>query len=345
MLTLPLRDVIRDRWQFAAKIGVLALVYVVAAKFGLSLAFATKQVTAVWPPTGIALAALLILGYKYWPGILLGAFIANIFTNEPALVAGGIAVGNTLEALTGVYLLRRFIKLDTGFSRITDFLGLFLLAGVFSTIISAFIGTLSLTLGGIVSQEAFSTTWLIWWVGDMMSTLIFAPLLLIYVKNKFAAFSKRPVETGVLFGLSLVVSLFVFRQETNSVLPLPYLVFPFIVWASLRFRQTGAVTIMALIAAVSIWGTTAGKGPFTDSRSLEQNLILLHTFLLVAIITAMFMAITESQKQRLEQKLRYQTNKLTRTNQIITDLLSGAAREPKTITQKSRTSSRQTSKK
>src|SRR5438105_1499422 len=117
-------------WRYLLKLLALAFIYVALAKFGLSLAYSTEQVTTIWPPTGIALAALLILGQRYWPGIFLGAFIANITTDETAIIALGIAIGNTLEALTGAYLLRRIIKLDFGFSRIIDFFGLLFLAGV-----------------------------------------------------------------------------------------------------------------------------------------------------------------------------------------------------------------------
>src|SRR5258707_4101059 len=92
---------------YVAKLILIAIIYFIAAKLGLSLAFSTKQVTTIWPPTGIALAALLILGWRYWPGILLGAFIVNLYTSEPWYVAGGIGIGNTLEAMAGFYLLQR----------------------------------------------------------------------------------------------------------------------------------------------------------------------------------------------------------------------------------------------
>src|SRR5262245_32532261 len=103
----------RDVWAMApgyvAAMIVLAAVYFAAAKLGLSLAFDAEQVTAIWPPTGIALAAVLLLGYRAWPGIFVGAFLANVTTShETFAVAAGIAAGNTLEALAGAFLVRLF---------------------------------------------------------------------------------------------------------------------------------------------------------------------------------------------------------------------------------------------
>lgn len=309
---------------YVIRFGILALAYVLAAKFGLSLAFSTQQVTTVWPPTGIALAALFILGYRFWPAILLGAFVANILTDDTAVIAGFIAVGNTLEALVGTYLLRRVVKFDPGFSRIKDFLGLLFLAGMLSTAISATIGTLSLTWGGIVAQQDFARTWLVWWIGDMMGMLIFAPLIFMYNKNKLASLRNNQLEAFVLFALTLTVGILVFRRITNPELILPYMVFPFIMWAGLRFTQAGAVVFTTLVAATAVWGTTANVGPFARSNSTDQNLVMLHVFLLVLITTSILLAITVDQQTRTEQKLRARTEDLKEANRRIKNLLAGA---------------------
>src|SRR5262245_50865615 len=118
--------------------GVLALagVYFGAAKLGLSLAVVAEQVTVVWPPTGIALAAVLLFGYRVWPGIALGALLANLTAHEPVWVACGIAAGNTLEALTGAWLLRRVAGFDNALGRLKDVLGLVVLAAAVSTTVS-----------------------------------------------------------------------------------------------------------------------------------------------------------------------------------------------------------------
>jgi integral membrane sensor domain MASE1 len=130
-------------------VGVLLVagIYFISAKLGLSLAFVAEQVSAVWPPTGIALAVILLLGYQAWPGILLGAFLANATANEPMWVAGSIAIGNTLEALLGAWLLQRVISFDSALERVKDAIGLIVLAAGLATMVSATIGVTSLCLG------------------------------------------------------------------------------------------------------------------------------------------------------------------------------------------------------
>ncbi len=153
--------------KYLLKIVLLAFIYIVSAKFGLSLAYSVKQVTLVWPPTGISLAALVIFGFDLWPGILVGAFISNLTTNETIPIAFWIAIGNTLEAVVGAYLLR-FFKFRKSFEKIRDVLVFIVFAAVISTMVSATIGTASLIFGGIIflfgligGPEIFWGIWLL----------------------------------------------------------------------------------------------------------------------------------------------------------------------------------------
>ncbi len=313
-------------WSYLLRIAVLALIYIVAAKLGLSFAYSTEQVTVIWPPTGIALAVLLIFGYRYWPGIFIGAFIANFLTNETAPVAIGIAAGNTLEALAGSYLLRRFIRFDGRFSYAIDFFGLLVLAGCISTAISATIGTTTLALGNVTSHSYLST-WLVWWVGDMMGAIVFAPLVLIYFKTRYVTLRRMPLEASLLLVVTAVVCLLIFSNNHVSDVILPYLIFPLIIWASLRFQQAGAVVIVVLVAAIAIWGTVAKVGPFDAYDSIEKNLILLQTFVLVVATTAMLTAIIADRHQKAERALMRRNNDLKEANRRVMNLLSGAIDE------------------
>src|SRR5262249_32762480 len=153
-------------------------IYFGAAKLGLTMAFLAEQVTAVWPPTGIALAVLLLFGYRLWPGIAIGALLANATANAPLPVAAGIALGNTLEALVGAWLLRSLVKSDPALGRVKDVLRLVVLAAGGSTMVSATIGSISLCLGGVKSWTAYPSMWSEWWLGDAMGNLVVAPLLL-----------------------------------------------------------------------------------------------------------------------------------------------------------------------
>jgi integral membrane sensor domain MASE1 len=142
-----------------ALVVALAAVYVAAARLGLTLDAVAGFATLVWPPTGISLAVLLLFGYRVWPGIFIGAAIANVLTGAPLVVALGIAVGNTAEALLGAYALRRIPRFHTALDHLRDVLGLIAFAGLLSTMISATIGVASLHLGGIVSAAQLRDTW------------------------------------------------------------------------------------------------------------------------------------------------------------------------------------------
>jgi integral membrane sensor domain MASE1 len=108
------------RYYTLAAILALAAVYFGAAKFGLSLAVVNASATAVWPPTGIALAVLLLWGYRLWPGIFLGAFLVNLTTQGTWATTLGIATGNTLEALLGVWLVNQFANGRQAFEKARD---------------------------------------------------------------------------------------------------------------------------------------------------------------------------------------------------------------------------------
>jgi integral membrane sensor domain MASE1 len=155
--------------QLLILLGV-ACTYCLAAALGFQLAVVAKQVTAVWPPTGIALAAILIYGYRVWPAITVSAFLVNYLTGEPWQTALTIGIGNTLEAVVGAYLLKR-LGFHNALERLKDVLALIALAAMFSTTISATVGVISLCGAGIASWSSFGSVWLVWWVGDALGNL------------------------------------------------------------------------------------------------------------------------------------------------------------------------------
>jgi integral membrane sensor domain MASE1 len=166
--------------QLAITIFLTAVIYFYAAKLGFTMAFTAQQVTLVWPATGIALTALLLFGFRVWPAITIGAFLANVTTHEPVLTALGISVGNTLEAVAGAWMLKRFVDFNPGLQRLKDVWGLILFSGVLSTMISATIGVTSLCLGGVQPWDSFDLLWFIWWLGDAGGLLVVAPVLLVW---------------------------------------------------------------------------------------------------------------------------------------------------------------------
>jgi PAS domain S-box-containing protein len=300
---------------YPVRVALLAAVYFGAAKLGLAMAFVAEQVTAVWPPTGIALAALLLFGYRAWPGIALGAFLANATTNAPPATAAGIALGNTLEALLGAWMLRRLVQFDPALGRVKDVLSLVVLAAGVSTMVSAAIGVTSLCLGGVKSWTAYPTLWGVWWLGDVMGDLVVAPLLLTWAGwQRIAWRPRRVAEAGALLLALVAVSLLVFAGPTAvfSFHPLAYTVFPFMICAALRCGQP-AVTLMTFVASgVAIWGTVGGYGPFV-APTTHESLLLVQVFMGVVAVTALVLGAVTIERERAKEAARQSRDELRLT--------------------------------
>ncbi|MFN2616760.1 MAG: SpoIIE family protein phosphatase [Thermoleophilaceae bacterium] len=290
-----------SRKLYAAQVAVLAGVYYGAAKLGLHLAFATKSVTAIWPPTGIALAALVLGGFRLWPGVALGAFLANAWTGVPLYTVFGITAGNTLEALAGAYLLCRVADFRPALDRVRDVLALVGFAGVLSTTVSATIGVLSLLAGGEIDAGDFGSVWRTWWLGDMGGDLVVAPVLLIAAAHwPFRRAPGRPLEAAALVVTTVGIASLVFSTSSG----LTYLVFPALIWASLRFWQPGAAGASLLVAAVAVTFTEHNLGPFSG-HSPDDRLLLAQSFVGAAGVTALVLAAVITERRQIEDTVEY----------------------------------------
>ncbi len=289
---------------FWLAVASVACVYVVAGKLGLLLAFVHASATAVWLPTGIALAAFLILGYRVWPGIFLGAFVVNILTEGSVATSIGIAAGNTLEGVAGAYVVNRFACGRRAFDRAQNVLVFAVLAGLVSTMISATCGVTSLMLGGFAERANYGSIWLTWWLGDMAGDLIVAPFLVLWIKNRHLQWSRTQLAEAALLCAGLVlVTMAVFGRLTPSHInkyPLEYLCLPCLVWAAYRFGPRETATANVILAGLAIWGTLRGFGPFAGS-SPNESLLLLQAFMGVTSVLALTFAAVVSKKRRIEQ--------------------------------------------
>jgi len=261
-----------------AQTVLLAAIYFAAGKVGLILAYVNPNVTAVWPPAGIALAAFLLLGNQIWPGIMLGAFLVNLVTSGSIPASAAIAVGNTLEGLIGAQLVNRFAHGSEAFSRAYDIFKFALLAGVLSTMVSASFGTTSLVLSGLASGANYQPIWLTWWLGDTGGVLIFAPVLILWASNPRWRRSDGGVLEVMFLALCLIfLSLAVFGGLSPLGVknyPLEFLILPIIVWVGLRFGQREAAAVNLFLSGVAIFGTLRTFGPFARVPPNEALLLL-----------------------------------------------------------------------
>jgi signal transduction histidine kinase len=301
---------------YFAEIVILSFVYHFAAELGLLTAHLQANTSPVWPPTGIAIAALLLFGYKFWPGIAFGVLLATIFKDNPLNVSIGLAIGNTLEALAAAYFIKRLLKFHNSMDRVQDVIG-FTAYSAIATTISATIGVITLLLTGNDIREVLWTVWYTWWIGDFLGALVVAPLLLIWFSNwPYHWNRKRLLEAGIILVLLLIVSLYVFINPPDGKVTheaLIYVIFPFVMYAALRLTQVGAVSAVFLVSGIAIFGTATGSGPLVRT-SLNESLILLQTFMGVVSLTALTLAATTTQRRQAEETLHQRIEDLAKLN-------------------------------
>ncbi|MBI3494095.1 MAG: MASE1 domain-containing protein [Acidobacteria bacterium] len=282
-----------------AAIILIAAVYLAAAKFGFTMAFTAEQVTLVWPPTGFALSVLLLFGRHQWPGILLGAFLANVTSHEPVIVAIAIAGGNTLEAVIATWLLRRCVQIGDSLDSVRHALGLVVFGALVSTTVSATIGMASLCLGGVQPWSTFGSLWWTWWLGDAAGDLLVAPAFLTWRAWRNLRRDGRAIEAGLLaIGLALTsAGVFGGRFTAGAAVyyGLEYTVFPLLIWAAIRFGVAGAAIANIVTSTIAISGTVHGFGPYTAGNVADQ-LMLLQVFMGVAAATGLLLGAAISEQ-------------------------------------------------
>ncbi len=288
----------RRNFKTSAIFVLIIVAYFIAAKLGLKLAFVNASATAVWPPTGIAIAALLIYGLKFWPAVFIGAFLANITTAGNIATSLGIATGNSLEGLIGAFLVARFAGGRLAFNKPENIFRFTLLAGLASPIISATIGVTSLYLGGLAKQADLLPIWGTWWLGDASGALIIAPLFLIWSNQYQVTLSLRKVfERASLLLILLLVSWIIFGQTNNY--PIDFIIFPILLWVAFRFGLREIVTATTILSAFAIWGTLSNRGPFARP-SQNESLLLLQAFMAVVTITKAIVAAVVAKSKELD---------------------------------------------
>jgi PAS domain S-box-containing protein len=319
----PLSSVVR--------VSLLAAVYFIAAKASLLLAIPPGYATAVWPPSGIALAALLLLGQRVWPGIWVGAALANYTVNSSLFAAVLIGSGNTLEALVAAAIIRRFIGVPCQFRRGED-VGTFVAAAVLGAAIAAAVALVPLAFTHSLPWPAVLANGWTWWEGDASGLIIVAPLILSWsARDTMLWPPKRILEVvcfAILFG---VATWMVFGGPTaySYSYPVKFVMLPFIVWAAFRFSTRAVTTAVAAVCIVAIWDAVENSSAFAEG-SLNQTLLVLVAFNCTLAITGLVLnavvgergrAMAELRRRRdeLEILVQERTLELTQTSRALQD--------------------------
>jgi PAS domain S-box-containing protein len=297
-----------------AQVVAVAAAYYVAARIGLSLALPPGHATAVWPPSGIALAAILLLGYRASPGVWLGAFMANIQDlaggataadlADSVLVAASIGFGSTLQALIAAGLIRGFTDYRSPFQRSAD---VFRFAGIAAICypLGAIIGVTSLCVGGFVPWDAYDDNLRTWWLGDLAGVLIVAPLILVWSRR--VPWSRREaMETGAVLALACAASTLVFGgvlPDASGRMTLSFVVIPFVVWAGFRLGQHAVVLVTVAISLIATVGAAEGTSAFSGMTE-NTALLTLQAFVGVITITGLALAAAVAERERAAERFR-----------------------------------------
>jgi diguanylate cyclase (GGDEF)-like protein len=320
-----------NSWSFAdarplpytATVVLVAAAYFAAAKLALVAAIPPGYASPAWPPSGMALAAVLLLGIRMWPGIWLGAVLANVAVKSSLAAALLIGTGNTLEALAGAALVHRYLGDSRRFERGQDVVEFVAIAALSATVASS-VAAMALALVHSLPWSELLVNWCTWWLGDAMGMVILTPMILSWSLRDEASWTSRRLGEGLCLASSaLVLTYLIFSDgmaDRMPSLPLTFAILPFIAWAALRFGQREVATFNALVCAIAVWFTLEGSGPFSRVPT-NTSLLLLLAFMGTVVTTGLVLNVVISERSRAIEALGHALQALK--EEAIRDPLTG----------------------
>src|SRR5262245_45765202 len=275
---------------YAVAVGLVALAYYIAGRIGLELAYLDGAVAALWPPAGLGLAVLFLFGLRLWPGVVIGDLLLGDFSTPLGTVLAQ-TVGNTVALVVAALALRRLTAGRGDLARVLDVMALVACA-LLAALISAAVGPLALRLGGVITAAEFPRVLRTWTLGDAAGTLVVAPALLTWVTTGVKGIRRRE-----LIEAAVVITALVLLSELPPQRDVPFIVFPVLLWAALRFGPRGAAAAILVVCSITVWNTAQSEGPFVR-ESINDSLLTTQLFIAISAITSLILAAVTAERTR-----------------------------------------------
>jgi PAS domain S-box-containing protein len=307
------------------RVVILIALYFVGGLAGKETSFLSGSVALVWPPAGIALAAILLFGYRFWPGVALGAILFSFMNGMPlGFFTLGTAIGNTMGAIVCAYLLNKFIAFDNAMERTRDVTGYIGLACFLGTTVNALFNVVSLAYSGAVAWDNLFSITLVWWVPNALAGLVIAPFIITWATPSAIRWNGRLIAEAAICGAGLVggtlISFNSWFDYGIQNYPLAYLPFPFLVWGALRFGQRGATAGTLLVSALAIYSLLRGIGPFVTHTETE-SLMLMGSYIGILAVTNMLLAAAAAERRAAERAVSESEKRFRAVVEDQTDLI------------------------
>jgi signal transduction histidine kinase len=296
------------------QIILVALLFFASACLGYFLSFQSTTVLPAWPPSGIGLALIILVGRRAWPGLAMGALIANLMaywnnnstmsTQSIMIVSSSIALSITLEVLAGNFLITKWISEDYPF-RTTRHAFQFLFITVLISIIGALISTAALFLNSVIAQTDILRISFSSWVGDTVGILLFTPLILSIAEGVKSTFTKQNfINIGIFLIYILGIGLLLQMEllTTTLKLALPFLVLPVLLWMAFRFELRFAMGGVLVISLLAIYFTSHNFGPFV-LEDPNYSIVLLQIFIAVMSTSTIVLSATVKERENVQAQL------------------------------------------
>jgi signal transduction histidine kinase len=280
---------------YAGSVALVAMAYYLAGRIGLELAYLDGAVAALWPPAGLGLAVLFLYGVRLWPGIVIGDLWLGDFSTPLGTVLGQ-TVGNTLAVVVAALLLRRLTGGRGELERVGDVLA-FVVCALVAAVVSAAFGPTSLRLGDVIAADDLGRVFRTWTLSDACGALVLAPALMTWAAAGLDGIRRRDLAEGAIVLVVLAV-----LAELPPQRDVPYIVFPVLLWAALRFGPRGAATAILVVCAITVWNTAQDDGPFVRD-SITDSLLATQLFIATAALTSLILAAVTAERTRAAQAL------------------------------------------